>query len=250
MLAKLKPLDARSEAEIEAAELEERYGRLPAPDLVALSIGRFHHDGVAAVSSFGADSAVLLHMVARIDPALPVVFLDTGKHFGETIAYRDALGADLGLRNLRIIAPRKSALDDRDSDGTLHQRDTDACCAIRKVEPMARAVEPFRAWLTGRKRYQSTDRAALAAFEAVGSRIRINPLARWDTSDLAAYMRAHALRENPLVAYGYLSIGCFPCTQPVKPGDDIRSGRWAGTAKTECGIHLSGLEHSLTASSL
>ena len=250
MLAKLKPLDAEAEAQIEAAALDERYGHLAPQDLIAISAGRFRPGQIAAVSSFGADSAVLLHMIARIDPALPVVFLDTGKHFGETLAYRDALAADLGLRNLRIIHPREQTLAERDPNGTLHQRDTDACCDIRKVEPMARAVEPFAAWFTGRKRFQATSRNGLPAFEAVGSRIRINPLARWETADLAAYMRDHALRENPLVAYGYLSIGCFPCTQPVKPGEDARSGRWAGSAKTECGIHLSGLESSLTASSL
>jgi len=121
---------------------------------------------------------------------------------------------------------------------------------ISVVEPMARAVEPLAAWFTGRKRFQATTRNALPVFEAVGPRIRINPLAKWTTSDLADYMRTHQLRENPLVAYGYLSIGCFPCTQPVKPGEDARSGRWAGQAKTECGIHLSNLDESLTASSL
>ncbi|MBN9067335.1 MAG: phosphoadenylyl-sulfate reductase, partial [Rhizobiales bacterium] len=123
--------------------------------------------------------------------------------------------------------------------------DPDACCAIRKVEPMARAVEPFRAWFTGRKRFQSDTRRALPVFEAVGPRIRINPLAAWATAELAAYMRAHDLRENPLVAYGYLSIGCFPCTEPARPGEDARSGRWAGHAKTECGIHLAGLEQAM-----
>ena len=115
---------------------------------------------------------------------------------------------------------------------------------------MARGVAPFHAWLTGRKRFQAATRAALPVFEAVGPRIRINPLARWTTADQADYMRVHGLRENPLVAYGYLSIGCFPCTQPVKPGEDARSGRWAGQAKTECGIHLAGLEKSLTDASL
>lgn len=201
---------------------------------------------LAAVSSFGADSAVLLHMIAEIDPDLPILFLDTGKHFGETLEYRDALSADLGLRRLEIIHPKTEMLAARDPDGLLHKASTDACCDIRKVEPMARAVEPYGAWLTGRKRFQASTRAELAAFEAVGERVRINPLARWTTSDLADYMRRHALRENPLVAYGYLSIGCFPCTQPVQPGEDARSGRWAGQAKTECGIHLPGLDQSLT----
>lgn len=250
MLAKRKPLEAAHDAEMQAAALEARFGDLDARDLIALSIGRFRPGAIAAVSSFGADSAVLLHMIARVDPALPVLFLETGKHFGETLQYRDALVADFGLRDLRVVAPRPELLAVRDPDGTLHQRDTDACCDVRKVEPMARAVAPFEAWFTGRKRHQAATRAGLPVFEAVGERIRINPMAKWTTADLAAYMREHRLRENPLVAYGYLSIGCFPCTQPVKEGDDPRAGRWAGQAKTECGIHLSGLDDSLTASSL
>ena len=250
MLAKLKPLSADEEAAIEAAALEARYGHLAPQDIIALAIGRFGHLGLGAVSSFGADSAVLLHMIARVDPALQVIFLDTGKHFGETLQYKDALAADFGLRNITVFEPLPSALAEKDPTGELHKTDTDACCNIRKVEPMARAVEPLAAWFTGRKRFQAATRNGLPVFEAVGPRIRINPLAKWTTADLAAYMREHRLRENPLVAYGYLSIGCFPCTQPVKEGEDVRSGRWAGQAKTECGIHLSDLDHSLTASSL
>lgn len=258
MLAKHGPLEAASAVEIdahtaavlEAAALEAQYGELTPQEIVRVAVERFGVTQIAAVSSFGADSAVLLRMVAEVDPSLPVLFLDTGKHFGETMDYRDALVADFGLRDLRVVTPRDDLLAARDPDGTLHQRDTEACCDIRKVEPMARAVAPFRAWFTGRKRFQASTRKGLPVFEAVGERIRINPLARWGTSDLADYMRRHALRENPLVAYGYLSIGCFPCTQPVKPGEDARSGRWAGQAKTECGIHLSGLDQSLTASSL
>jgi phosphoadenosine phosphosulfate reductase len=244
MLAKLKPLDAEIEALEEAVDLEARFGRLAPEALVELVIHRFA-GGIAAVSSFGADSAVLLDMIARVDRSLPIVFLETGKHFGETLDYRDRLVEDLGLTNLRIVRPLESALTEADPNGLLHRSDPDACCAIRKVEPMARAVDPFRAWFTGRKRFQSDTRRALPVFEAVGPRVRINPLAAWGTADLAAYMRAHDLRENPLVAYGYLSIGCFPCTEPARPGEDPRSGRWAGRAKTECGIHLSGLEQVL-----
>ena len=250
MLAKLKPLEVEEEVAIEAAALEARYGGLGAQDVISFAIGRFGRAGIAAVSSFGADSAVLLHMISEVDRNLPVIFLDTGKHFEETLKYRDALAADFGLRNIQVVHPRPEALETVDPDGRLHQSDTDACCDIRKVEPMARAVEPLAAWFTGRKRHQAATRNALGVFEATGPRIRINPLAKWTTSDLADYMRAHQLRENPLVAYGYLSIGCFPCTQPVKPGEDARSGRWAGQAKTECGIHLSNLDQSLTASSL
>ncbi|MDN5926625.1 MAG: phosphoadenylyl-sulfate reductase [Hyphomicrobiales bacterium] len=241
MLAKPRPLDAEIEAQEEAVDLEARFGRGAPEALVELSIRRFA-GGIAAVSSFGADSAVLLDMIARIDRSLPIVFLETGKHFGETLDYRDRLAEDLGLTGLRIVRPLESALAGTDPDGLLHRSDPDTCCAARKVEPMARAVEPFRAWLTGRKRFQSDTRRALPVFEAVGPRIRINPLAAWGTAELAAYMRAHDLRENPLVAYGYLSIGCLPCTEPAKPGEDARSGRWPGRARTECGIHLAGLE--------
>lgn len=242
--------DARIRALATAASLEARYGRLEPEEIIRVSIEHFGVGNVAVVSSFGADSVVLLNMIAEIDRHTPVVFLDTGKHFGETIDYRDQIVADLGLANLRIIMPDEAALAAGDADGSLHQRSTDACCAIRKVEPMARGVAPYAAWFTGRKRFQADTRAALPAFEAVTSRVRINPLAAWGTSDLADYMRRHDLRENPLVAYGYLSIGCFPCTQPVKPGEDVRSGRWAGQAKTECGIHLSGLDQSLDSSAL
>ena len=250
MLAKPRPRDGEAEALGRAASLDALYGHLPAEKIVELSVRDEFTDGIAAVSSFGADSAVLLDIIARVDRTLPVLFLDTGKHFEETLKYRDALAADFGLRNIQVVHPRPEALETVDPDGRLHQSDTDACCDIRKVEPMTRAVEPLAAWFTGRKRHQAATRNALGVFEATGPRIRINPLAKWTTSDLADYMREHRLRENPLVAYGYLSIGCFPCTQPVKPGEDARSGRWAGQAKTECGIHLSNLDQSLTASSL
>jgi phosphoadenosine phosphosulfate reductase len=250
MLANPRPPEAEVEALAEAASLDALYGHL-APEQIIERAARDHFAGeIAAVSSFGADSAVLLNMIVGVDRSLPVIFLDTGKHFEETLSYRDALIADFGLSNVRVITPDTSVLERLDPDGRLHRSSTDACCDIRKVEPLARGIEPFRAWFTGRKRFQAQTRAALPTFESVGSRIRINPLARWTTSDQADYMRKHALRENPLVAYGYLSIGCFPCTQPVQPGEDTRSGRWAGQSKVECGIHLSGLDRSLTDASL
>jgi phosphoadenosine phosphosulfate reductase len=250
MAPKPAQLDTGIQAMQRAAELEARYGRLDAEDLIALAIEEWFPGEIAAVSSFGADSAVLLKLIANVDPTVPVAFLDTGKHFGETLEYRDQLAADLGLTNLKIIHPLDETLAARDPNGTLHSRDTTACCDIRKVEPMARAVKPYRAWFTGRKRFQSGSRSTMPVFEAVGGRIRINPMADWTTEDLANYMRANDLRENPLVAYGYLSIGCFPCTEPPQPGEDARSGRWAGSAKTECGIHLPGLDASLDSSSL
>lgn len=254
MLAKPRPLDqgvpAESGVAAQAAAFEALYGHLSACEIIERAAIELFPGELAAVSSFGADSAVLLHLIAEVDRHLPIIFLDTGKHFEETFDYRDALAADFGLTNIQVVTPDEAALARIDPAGKLHETNTDACCDVRKVEPMARGVEPYRAWFTGRKRFQASTRAALPAFEAVGARIRINPLARFTTADQADYMRQHALRENPLVAYGYLSIGCFPCTQPVQPGDDARSGRWAGHAKTECGIHLSGLEKSLTDASL
>ncbi len=250
MLTKPRPLEAETGAQAEAAGLDALYGHLAPQSVIERAARDLFAGGIAAVSSFGADSAVLLHMIAGVDRTLPIVFLDTGKHFEETLRYRDALAADFGLTDIRVVAPDASRLRRVDPAGRLHETDTDACCDVRKVEPMARGVAPFHAWLTGRKRFQAATRAALPVFEAVGPRIRINPLARWTTADQADYMRVHRLRENPLVAYGYLSIGCFPCTQPVKPGENARSGRWAGQAKTECGIHLAGLEKSLTDASL
>lgn len=254
MLAKPRPLDqavpGESGVAAQAAAFEALYGHLSAHEIIERAVSDLFPGELAAVSSFGADSAVLLHLIAEVDRHLPIIFLDTGKHFEETFDYRDALAADFGLTNIQVVTPDEAALARIDPTGKLHETNTDACCDVRKVEPMARGVEPYRAWFTGRKRFQASTRAALPAFEAVGSRIRINPLARFTTADQADYMRQHALRENPLVAYGYLSIGCFPCTQPVQPGEDARSGRWAGRAKTECGIHLSGLEKSLTDASL
>jgi phosphoadenosine phosphosulfate reductase len=217
-------------------------------EIIAATLNEFGEGEVAAVSSFGADSAVLLHMIAGIDRHLPIIFLDTGKHFDETLQYRDDLATDLGLTDIRVVAPRDTALAATDPSGVLHKSDVETCCAVRKVESMARGVAPFRAWFTGRKRFQAGTRAAMPVYEAVETRIRINPLAGWDGAMLAAYAREHQLRENPLVAYGYLSIGCFPCTQPAKAGEDPRSGRWAGQTKTECGIHLGGLNQSLQSS--
>jgi phosphoadenosine phosphosulfate reductase len=242
--------DGTEEPLAEAAALEQLYGQLRPQEIIARTARDIFPGSVAVVSSFGADSAVLLHMIAEVDRTLPVLFLDTGKHFDETLQYRAALVADFGLTNVRTIGPDAARLVSQDPDGKLHRTNADLCCSIRKVEPMARAIQPFRAWMTGRKRYQSRTRSAMPVFEDVGGRIRINPLAHWTTTDQASYMREHALRSNPLVAYGYLSIGCLPCTEPVRPGDDARSGRWAGNAKVECGIHLSGLDQSLTDASL
>lgn len=242
--------DVEATVREEALALETRYGHLEPGQLIALSVEQFFPGEIATVSSFGNGSAVLLHMIAGIDRSLPVIFLDTGKHFDETLTYRDELIERLGLTAVQIIKPRAEKLALVDPDGRLHKVNTDLCCDVRKVEPMARAIGPWRAWFTGRKRYQANSRSGLAVFEAVGTRVRINPLAGWKSADLVEYARVNGLPTHPLVSYGYYSIGCLPCTEPAKAGGDERSGRWAGQAKTECGIHLSGLEQSLTSSSL
>lgn len=196
---------------------------------------------LAVVSSFGAESAVLLHLVAAVDPATPVLFLETHKHFPETLAYRDELVARLGLTNLQIVQPDLAKLAEKDGNGLRWSWDPDGCCEIRKVEPLAHALQHFDASITGRKGFQSSTRAGLPRFEIDRSdsqgRLKINPLASWSRDELDAYFAAHELPAHPLVAQGYPSIGCAPCTSKVAPGEDPRSGRWKGWDKTECGIH-------------
>lgn len=199
---------------------------------------------VAIVSSFGAESAVLLHLVSRIDPAIPVLFLETGKHFPETLAYRDALIARLGLKDLRNLTPDADELAAKDASGLRWSYDPDGCCEIRKVLPLAKALSGFDASITGRKSFQSSGRANLPRFEIDTSdaqgRLKINPLIDWSPEQIAAYISEYDLPAHPLVAEGYPSIGCSPCTSKVAAGEDPRSGRWKGWDKTECGIHAPG----------
>ena len=192
---------------------------------------------VALVSSFGAESVVLLHLVAQTCPDLPVIFLDTGKLFAETLAYRDELTARLGLMDVRTIQPDPARLAATDAFGALWMTDPDLCCRIRKTEPLQRALAGFSAWITGRKRFQSSLRSRIALFERDGERIKVNPLAEWTTADLQAHVARYDLPEHPLRARGYPSIGCVPCTTKVAPGENQRAGRWRGRDKQECGIH-------------
>ena len=193
---------------------------------------------VALVSSFGAEAAVLLHMAAEVDPDMPVLLVDTLMLFRETLDYQKELSAHLGLRNVQHIRPNPVDLARADPTGTLHQRDQDACCDIRKVLPLERALAPYSVLISGRKRYQAATRAKLDVFEEDGARLKVNPLAGWSASDLSTYMDVHELPRHPLVAQGYPSIGCAPCTSRVAPGEDARAGRWRGTNKVECGIHF------------
>ena len=192
---------------------------------------------VAAVSSFGAESAVLLHLIASIDSSVPVLFLDTGKHFPETIAYKEALRERLGLTDLRDLKPDTELLAQKDANGLRWSFDPDGCCEIRKVLPLKKALAGFDAQFTGRKAFQSSTRSALPRFEIEEGRLKVNPLADWNKERLDAYVAEHDLPVHPLVEQGYPSIGCSPCTSKVAPGEDPRSGRWKGWDKVECGIH-------------
>jgi len=193
---------------------------------------------IALVSSFGSASVVLLHMVSEIQPDLPVLFIDTGKLFPETLNYRDTLATRLGLSNIVSVAPDIAALNETDPDGSLWQSGPDLCCAMRKTAPLAAAIEPYSAWISGRKRYQNGQRQQLSVFEQDDDKVKINPLSFWTARDVQEYISAHGLPVHPLIAKGYPSIGCAPCTSPVKSGEDERAGRWRGQSKTECGIHF------------
>lgn len=193
---------------------------------------------VAMVSSFGADSVVLLHMAAQIDRNVPILMIDSLMLFEETLAYQATVAETLGLTNMRKLSPTLADLAHGDPAGDLHQRDPDACCDLRKVRPLERVEGQFPVTVTGRKRFQGATRAALRHFEPEAGRLKVNPLAFWNGQDLRAYMDAHDLPRHPLVAKGFRSIGCAPCTTPVAEGEDERAGRWRGSDKVECGIHF------------
>ncbi len=230
-----------ADAEGETARLVERFAvdhaGKDAASLVRASIDQFG-ERLAVVSSFGAESAVLLHLVAAADPTIPVVFIDTRRHFEETLAYRDRLIAHLGLTEVRVVGPNPLRVLNEDPEQDLFGRDPDRCCRMRKSEPLLRALRPFDAWISGRKRHQTESRANVPFAEADGRHLKVNPLAAWGKEDLDAYMQTHRLPAHPLVALGFPSIGCYSCTSRVGVGEDPRSGRWRGRGKTECGIHL------------
>lgn len=195
-------------------------------------------DKLALVSSFGAESAVLLDIAAKVKPDIAVLFLDTGMLFGQTLDYRRQLAGRLGLTNVRDLRPAYQDLATGDPQAKLWETDTDACCHIRKVLPLDLALGEFDAWLTGRKRFHGGDRMNLAVVEPSDGKVKFNPLANWGKEDLDAYIAEHDLPAHPLVAQGFPSIGCWPCTQPAQDGEDTRAGRWKGLDKSECGIHL------------
>ena len=203
-------------------------------EVIAAALKAVGRDQLALVSSFGTESAALLKVMADVDPSIPVVFLDTGWLFEETLAYRDTLIEKLGLRDVRSIKPDEAR---EDGERELWFSDPDACCRIRKVEPLARALKPFAAWINGRKRFQGGVRATIPVVEADGTRLKFNPFANVLREEIEAIFKLAELPPHPLVASGFLSVGCMPCTSRAAPDEDARAGRWRGRGKTECGIH-------------
>lgn len=232
-------METKTSASIELAECARRLNA----DFASLSaqqmLGRLLNGGiagrVAAISSFGAESACLLSLVADRDPSTPVVFLDTRKHFSETLNYVDDLMDQLGLTTLVRVRPSLASIKAIDVDGSLHQYDANQCCYLRKTLPMIGVLRNFDCVLTGRKRFQTADRSEMDFVDVQRSWLRVNPLCNWSHAQVTSYLQERGILQHPLVLQGYASVGCLPCTEP---SSDIRAGRWAGTAKTECGIHL------------
>jgi phosphoadenosine phosphosulfate reductase len=191
------------------------------------------------VTSSMAD-AVVAHLVSSERPGIPVIFLDTGYHFAETIGTRDAIAATLPIDVITVHPKQTVAQQDAEYGPKLHDRDPDRCCAMRKVEPLKRALAPYQGWISGIRRDESESRrnTPVVAWDVRRGLVKISPLAAWTQDDVDAYIAEHGILVNPLADAGYASIGCAPCTRAVAPGEDARAGRWAGRSKTECGLHV------------
>jgi phosphoadenosine phosphosulfate reductase len=220
------------------ARLNSELRQASAQEILRAAITREWPGGLTYVSSFGAESVVMLALIAEVDPSLPIVFIDTGMHFPQTLDYKDEVIARLGLTGVREITPNETERKVLDPKNMLWKTDADACCALRKVRPLEPALEGFGAWITGRKRFHGGARMSLPVFEHADDRYKVNPLANWTQADVDAYLKEKDLPRHPLVEQGYPSIGCWPCTQPAADPSDPRSGRWAGQNKTECGLHV------------
>ncbi len=229
--------EALTPGQARAAQLNARLRDAHPSEILRAAVAEYG-GRLALVSSFGAESAVLLHLASQVDPSIPVLFLDTGQLFGQTLDYRKSLTARLGLTDVRDLRPQYADLAVQDPGADLYKRSTDACCHIRKVLPLDRALGDFEAWITGRKRFHGGARLSLPVVEEAEDKLKFNPLANWSKADLDAYAAEHALPAHPLVQFGYPSVGCWPCTNPVDDGEDVRAGRWQGQDKTECGIHV------------
>lgn len=233
MLAKVEPVLNN------VNDILEAYAGLEGRDLIR-TMARDYKGRIALLSSFGAESSVLLHMISEIDPSLPVIFLDTEKLFPETIAYRDQLIEELGLKDVRVVKPDPFDIQQQDPNGDLHATSPDQCCNIRKSLPMEKAFAGFDVMLSGRKRFHGAGRTDLQFVSIDGDRLKVEPLAGFTALDLRTYMVNHQLPSHPLRLQGYRSIGCVPvqCTSPGGTDNNPREGRWMGSDKTECGIHF------------
>jgi phosphoadenosine phosphosulfate reductase len=229
----------RGIANLPSAEELDRAVRGGSPaEIITAALRIIGREKLALVSSFGTESAALLKVMADVDPAIPVIFLDTGWLFEETLAYRDRLIEVLGLRDVRSVKPLEETLSREDPNADLWFSDPDACCRIRKVEPLSRALEPFDAWINGRKRFQGGLRAQIPVVEQDGARLKFNPFANVSREDIQAIFAAADLPPHPLLAKGFSSVGCMPCTSRTMMDEDARAGRWRGRPKSECGIHM------------
>jgi phosphoadenosine phosphosulfate reductase len=208
----------------------------PALEIVRWAVDNL--DGPLAVAGSMQD-AVLPHLVAQVVPGVDVLFLDTGYHFPETLQTRDVVARQLPLTVKNVSARQTVAEQDAEYGPKLHDRDPGLCCFLRKVAPLAEALEPYAAWVTGVRREEAPTRAntPVITWDENNGLVKVNPLATWTAADVEAYQVEHDLPRNPLTSQGYPSIGCGPCTRRVAPGEDPRSGRWAGRDKIECGIH-------------
>ena len=231
--ARRTPSDAAIDIEEQNRNLE---GRSP-QEILTWATSTFAPD-VVLTCSFQHDGVVLAHMLTTIAPTVPIVFLNTGFHFPETLAYRDDIVRRFGI-NLRDVQPSMPRGEFASKHGLdLYRRDPDLCCRINKVEPLRAALEGVRCWLNGRRRDQAATRSGLSVVERFEGGIhKVNPMVAWNAKDTYRYMQEHSIPEHPLFDKGYASIGCAPCTRPILAGEDERAGRWSGTSKTECGIH-------------
>lgn len=229
-------------ADLNITQLNDRFETLPAEAVLAWAWETFGPEAVAS-SSFQTQSLPLLHLIGRVCSPMPVLFVDTGFHFPETLAFRDELQARYGL-NIVTVRPLVDQSEQvRRYGAGLYHHDPDLCCYINKVEPMQWALKGMKAWISGVRRDQTDHRRTLRVLEPQpDGLLKIHPLLNWTGRQVWAYIHAHDLPTHPLLAQGYLSIGCAPCTRPVMDGEDERSGRWAGTDKAECGLHLTAQE--------
>lgn len=231
-MSTITPTDLHDLADDAAA----RFAEASAEEVLAWA-GETFGPRLVVASSMGDE--VLVHMASRVVPGVDVLFLDTGYHFPETLQTRDAVAATYDVRVRTVVPLRTVAQQDAEHGPRLHERDPNLCCALRKVEPLERGLAPYDAWVTGMRREDAPTRTDIAAvqWDARRAMVKLNPLAAWRQADVDAYVEEHGVREHPLRARGYASIGCAPCTRAVAPGEDPRAGRWSGQGKTECGLH-------------